>query len=276
MAATESLSRTRADFGAFARGRSFSSEWRIPGNEDGGALVLHTRRGSSRHTFGRKCQSQSRNRRAVACANRRCIRMPVVTRLSQWLTWVKAIRYGGHNLCEGGLRFLCSILPIPRLETVIVQPMDWSPFKFLLRIGVPVGFEGLFRDSGLRPAWRMPDVLPDVRIDVSEDGKSYEIGVDMPGLKNEDIKVSIDGRQVMIGAITRRKTDKKAGTSLYAGRNEGHACRSFTLPQEVDRKGARVRYESGALSLTLLKKSNGSSRCIADEPKAVADPGRAP
>lgn len=121
----------------------------------------------------------------------------------------------------------------------------------------------------------MPDVLADIRIDVSEDGKSYEIGVHMPGLKKEDIKVSIDGRQVMIGAITRRKTDMKAETSLYAGRYQGHACRSFALPQEVDRKSARVRYESGVVSLTLQKKSNASSHRIADEPKAVADPGRA-
>lgn len=274
MAAAESLSSTREDFDAFARSRRFSSEWRIPGNETGGALVPHPRHGSSRHASGRQCQPQSGNRRAVACSCRRCIRTPVVSRLRRWLTWVKAVRFGGHGLCKGGPRLLCRIMPTPRLETAMAQPIDWSPFKFLLRIGVPVGSEDLFRDFGLCPAWRMPDALPDIRIDASEDGKSYGIGVVLPGLKNEDIKVSIDGRQVMVGAIARRRTDKNAGTRLFTGHNEGPTCRSFTLPQEVHRTSARTRYENGVLSLCLLKKSNDISLGIAGELRTAADPGR--
>lgn len=157
---------------------------------------------------------------------------------------------------------------MPRLGTVMAQPVHWSPFKFLPRIGGTVGFEDFFRAFGLRPAWRMRDMLPDIRIDVSEDGKSYKISVDMPGLMSENIKVSIDGRKIMMGAIARRKTDKKAE------HNEGNICRSFALPQEVDRTSARTQHKNGVLSPCLLKKSNDSRLRIADELKTVADPGR--
>lgn len=145
----------------------------------------------------------------------------------------------------------------------MTQLTHWNPFKPLVKLDAPAGFEDFFRSFGLRPAWRELDVMPEIRIDVSEDDKAYKIKADIPGMKKEDIDISIEGRQIAISAETKHKVEKKDETSLYTERSEGRVCRSFTLPVEVDSKNAEARYDSGVLSLTLPKKPNGKSHRVA-------------
>jgi HSP20 family protein len=124
-------------------------------------------------------------------------------------------------------------------------------------------FDELFRDFFSRPAW-MPGALFDdaftaverARMDVIDDGSSYEITVDLPGVKKEDINVSIDGSRVLINAETKsEKTRKNGGKVLYAERSAASFARSFELPSEVTEAGAEAHYENGVLRLTLPKKS---------------------
>lgn len=143
------------------------------------------------------------------------------------------------------------------------QLTHWNPFKSLAKTDVPSNFQDFFRSFGLRPAWRELDVMPDIRIDVSEDDKSYTIKADIPGMKKEDINISVDGRQVEISAEAKNKVEKKEGSFLYTERSEGSVYRTFTLPVEVDSKNAEAKYDGGVLSLILLKRSNGRSHRVA-------------
>lgn len=139
----------------------------------------------------------------------------------------------------------------------------WNPFKSLANMDAPASFDEFFRGFGLRPAWRELEALPQIRIDVSEDDKAYKIKADIPGVKKEDIEITVEGRQVAISANVKQKTEKKGETELYSERSEGSVYRSFTLPIEVDSKGAEARFESGVLSLSLPKKANGKNHRIA-------------
>jgi HSP20 family protein len=141
------------------------------------------------------------------------------------------------------------------------QLTHWNPFKAMARAEPNGGIDQLFRDFGMRPLLGQLDV-PDIRIDVSESDKAYTIQADIPGAKKEDIDVTVDGRQVSITAKSSRSTEKKDETSLYTERSEGQVFRSFTLPAEVDSKGAEAKYADGVLSLTLPKRSNGSNQRI--------------
>lgn len=123
-------------------------------------------------------------------------------------------------------------------------------------------FDELFRDFWSRPAW-MPALLEGefepierARMDVVEKGANYEITVELPGVKKEDINVSIDGSRVMISAETKTEKQKKEGEKvIYAERSAARYARSFELPAEVTEAGADAHYENGVLTLTLPKKS---------------------
>jgi HSP20 family protein len=141
------------------------------------------------------------------------------------------------------------------------QLTHWNPFKAMARAEPAGGFDPLFRDFGIRPMFA-PFDAPDMRIDVSENDKAYVIQADIPGAKKDDIDVAVEGRQVSITAKSSRSIDRKDDTRLYSERSEGQVFRSFTLPAEVDDKGAEAKYADGVLTLTLPKRANGNNQRI--------------
>ena len=103
-----------------------------------------------------------------------------------------------------------------------------------------------------------------MKLDVKEDEKSYTVQAEVPGVKKEDIQIDIDGNQVSVRAeLKKEKEEKKGEKTVYSERSYGMVSRSFTLPVEVDEKGAKAEYKDGMLNLVLPKKSNGAAKRIA-------------
>jgi HSP20 family protein len=126
----------------------------------------------------------------------------------------------------------------------------------------------LFKDFG-KGFWVRPFAFPaetavEIKIDVKEDDKAYTVRAEIPGVKKDDIKVDVDGNVVSLSAeVKQEKEEKKGEKVVYSERSFGMASRSFTLPADVDAKGAKAEYKDGLLSLTLPKKANGSAQRIA-------------
>lgn len=100
-----------------------------------------------------------------------------------------------------------------------------------------------------------------MRLDVSENEKSYIVRADLPGVKKEDIKVDVDGNRVSIAADVRRESEQSDdGKVVRTERYTGQQYRSFTLAHAIDDAGAAARYENGVLQLTLPKKAPASGR----------------
>ena len=100
-------------------------------------------------------------------------------------------------------------------------------------------------------------------MDVSENDNNYVVRADIPGVKKEDIKVSIAGNQVSIHAeVKKDKEEKKGERVLKSERYYGEVYRSFTLSQDVDDKDATARYKDGVLELTLPKKPGSTSKYV--------------
>jgi HSP20 family protein len=138
----------------------------------------------------------------------------------------------------------------------------WNPLKPLSRTE-PNDFDDLFRNFGLRAMFRDLEVAPEIRVDVSENDEAYDIQADVPGVRKEDIDVTIDGNQVSITAETKRESEKKNGSrDVCTERYYGQVFRSFSLPTDVDDTKAQARYENGVLNLHLPKKANGQQRRI--------------
>ena len=105
----------------------------------------------------------------------------------------------------------------------------------------------------------------EIRIDVSENDKGYEIRAEVPGAKRDDIRVSVDGNYVSISAEVKREKEEKTGKgerTLVKELYYGSSSRGFSLPFEVDEKQAIAKYEDGVLKLSLPKKQEATSRTL--------------
>jgi HSP20 family protein len=122
-----------------------------------------------------------------------------------------------------------------------------------------VAFREFFRNM-LRPTRLELDTEPEIRLDMKETEKAYTIHAEMPGVKKEDIEVSIDGNLVTIRAEVRREKDERGEAMLRSERYYGAMMRSFTLASEVDEKAAAAKLTDGVLELTLPKKPGTASR----------------
>jgi HSP20 family protein len=120
--------------------------------------------------------------------------------------------------------------------------------------------EALFRGVGNRSLSRGYEKTLEMALDVHEDDKAYRINVDVPGVKKEDIDVSVEGNQVTITAEVKREKSRDNETEVHSERFFGKAFRSFSLPSEVDSSKSAATYDGGVLSLTLPKKGTSGSR----------------
>ena len=102
-----------------------------------------------------------------------------------------------------------------------------------------------------------------MRADVAESDQAYTVKAEIPGVKKEDIKISVEGNRVAINAEVREEKDEKTTGMMHSERYYGKHSRSFTLPQEVDETKAEAKYENGLLMLTLPKKSGAGARQVA-------------
>lgn len=124
-------------------------------------------------------------------------------------------------------------------------------------------FDDLFRGFFMRPVRFEGQPEVQIRMDVSEDDKAYTIHAEIPGVKKEDIHVSIEGNQVAISAEIKNEKDVKEGEKvLRSERYYGKASRAFSLDHDVDEATAQAKYNNGVLELHLPKK-------IADKAKRL-------
>jgi HSP20 family protein len=126
-------------------------------------------------------------------------------------------------------------------------------------------FNDLMRGFFVRPmGLESGDTPAGFKVDVTEDEKTYTLRAEIPGVKKEDIDVTIDGDQVAISAEVRNeKTVKDGGRVLRAERHYGKLYRAFALGQAIDEAGTEAKYADGVLRLTLLKKDAVASKRIA-------------
>ena len=98
------------------------------------------------------------------------------------------------------------------------------------------------------------------RINVRETEKSFEIEAEMPGVKKEDVKVSVENQRVTIEAESKRDTEERAGENVvYSEHSARRYMRSFTLPTDVDEGAAQAHLDNGMLVLSLPKKQAGAA-----------------
>ena len=126
--------------------------------------------------------------------------------------------------------------------------------------------DDLFRGFLVRPvAYEgRGEAIARMKVDVAEKNGEYKVTADLPGVRKEDIQVSIDGAQVTLAAeVKQEKEASQDARVLHTERVFGKLTRSFTLPQEVDEASAQAKFRDGVLELTLPKKAAAQRKQIA-------------
>jgi HSP20 family protein len=126
-------------------------------------------------------------------------------------------------------------------------------------------FDDFFKGYFVRPVGgESRTTAPRLTVDVTEQNGAFKVLAEIPGVKKDDIQVTIDGDQVTIGAEVKQEKDVKEGERLVHGeRYFGKVSRSFRLGYEIDQAGAQAKYNDGVLELVLPKKQSAASKQIA-------------
>ena len=116
--------------------------------------------------------------------------------------------------------------------------------------GFPARDIGLF-ETGWIPA-----------VDVYDAKDNVIVKADLPGLKKDEIKVTVQGNTVSIRGERKHDAEVKEKDYVRTERFRGSFQRSITLPTDVDTTKAKAAYKNGTLELTLPKKEEAKSKQI--------------
>jgi HSP20 family protein len=134
-----------------------------------------------------------------------------------------------------------------------------SPFPELMELGRL--FQGLplwTPDENTSTAWVPP-------VDIFEAGEEIIIGLEMPGVRKEDIQVELNDSTLTISGERRLEHEEQRESYHRLERRYGRFARSFTVPPNVDRDGLKAEYLDGILTLRLPKRDEARPRTIAVE-----------
>ncbi|MGC2165641.1 MAG: Hsp20/alpha crystallin family protein [Gallionella sp.] len=122
-------------------------------------------------------------------------------------------------------------------------------------------FDDLFRGFFMSPVKFEGSQDLRIKLDVNEDDKEYKVHAEIPGVRKDDINVSIEGNQISVSAEVRNEKDLKDGERvLRSERYFGKVSRSFILEHEVDESTAQAKYADGVLELRLPKRASNKAK----------------
>ena len=98
-----------------------------------------------------------------------------------------------------------------------------------------------------------------MKTDVRETDNGYEVDIDLPGFKKDEVNVQLNDGYITISAakgLDKDEKDKKTGKYIRRERYAGSMSRSFYVGADVKQEDIHAKYESGILQLTIPKKDS--------------------
>lgn len=106
-----------------------------------------------------------------------------------------------------------------------------------------------FRMMGTRLAdWLSPAA------EASQTGDAYRIAVELPGVAEDDIHVTVEDGVLQIKGEKKTEREEKGDTWYFSERQFGSFSRSFRLPTDADAGGVKAEMKDGVLTVTVPKK----------------------
>jgi HSP20 family protein len=145
----------------------------------------------------------------------------------------------------------------PTLWRTSAAPSIWDEVSSARREMDRV-FDRFFgQPAGTQAVW-MPAV------DVRESNDEIRVTAELPGLKSEDVTVTLENGVLSISGEKKQEVQegKEDGNYYLFERRYGRFERSFTLPRTVDADRIKARFEDGVLTVTLPKAENAKPRRV--------------
>ncbi len=120
-------------------------------------------------------------------------------------------------------------------------------------------FDDFFEDFA-RPARNVvrynTPVTNIMKTDIREHDTGFELDIDLPGYRKEDVKAELKDGYLTISAQTRSDNDEKEENGKYIRRERyyGTCSRSFYVGKEITQEEIRARFEDGILKVSVPKK----------------------
>lgn len=147
-----------------------------------------------------------------------------------------------------------------------MNQMRWNPFREIeelldryMRTGSSTALSP-GTTSGGRESLARPDWIP--AVDIIEEKDCFQLKVELPEVKKEDVKVSVDNGVLTIAGERRLELEEGEGQQRRLERVYGSFSRSFTLPGEADETAIDASYEDGMLLLSIPKATRPAPRAI--------------
>ena len=129
----------------------------------------------------------------------------------------------------------------------------WEPFRDL--ISLREAMDRLFEESFVWPraGWLAPLGPETLAVDMYETDEDVVIKTSVPGVKPEDIDITITGDTLTIKGEVKAEEKVEKANYIRRERRYGAFSRSLTLPTSVVAEKAKAEFENGVLTLTLPK-----------------------
>jgi HSP20 family protein len=134
----------------------------------------------------------------------------------------------------------------------------WDPFRDMMTIRDTMDrwLQQSLSGTGQLLSTLRPDSIP---IDLVERDDAYEVRASVPGVKPEDVEVTVQGERVTVRAEVRGDEETRGENWLMREQRFGTLQRSVTLPSPVSSEKAEARIENGILTLLLPKLQGGQA-----------------
>jgi HSP20 family protein len=141
----------------------------------------------------------------------------------------------------------------------------WDPFRELEdmseRLNRVFGRSALARsESSSKDAMTVFDWSPTV--DIVETAEEFQIKAELPEVKKEDVKVTVDRGVLRIEGERKQEKEEKGKKFHRVERSYGSFLRSFTLPENVDEGNLQAEFKDGVLNVRLHKSEKAKPKSI--------------
>jgi HSP20 family protein len=99
-------------------------------------------------------------------------------------------------------------------------------------------------------------------VDIAETDKAFEIKMEIPEVKKEDVKVTVDNRVLTIWGEREQEKEEEGKKFHRVERSYGVFTRSFTLPDNVDENKVTASFKDGMLNIQIQKAKVAKQKAI--------------
>ena len=136
----------------------------------------------------------------------------------------------------------------------------WEPFRDLVTLREAM--DRLFAESFVRPSTAFPATGFEPSVDVYQTKDEIVVKAALPGIKPDDIDISVTGDLLTIRGEMKQEEKIEEGSYLRQERRYGQFCREFALPTQVSADKSKAEFEHGVLTLRLPKAEAAKPKSI--------------